>query len=125
MEEAYSHELSADGWWPGTTVSDPLSYSYMYPEPAGFRQAAVRPDAAYLSEQWGEFVLPDEALTAAAEPDALVREFLESTYRAGGELADWDRDLEPVSYPSRRPLRRAWSTVSAAAEPSDSTGDLA
>lgn len=123
MEEAYSHELSAAGWWPGSTASGPLFYSYMYPEPAGFRQATVRPDLASFSEQLGEFVLPYEALPAAAEPDAMVREFLESTYRAGADLADWDRDLEPVTYPSRRPPRRAWSTLSAAAQPSDSSGE--
>ena len=65
--EAYSHEVSSAGFWPGSGAIDyPAFYSYAYPEPAGFRAARVRPDAAFFSEALGEFILPYDAVRTAA-----------------------------------------------------------
>ena len=69
--EAYSHEVSSAGFWPGGgAVDDPAFYSYAYPEPAGFAAAPVRPAAAFFHEQLGEFILPYDAVRTAAAPDA-------------------------------------------------------
>ena len=68
--EAYSHEVSSAGFWPGSGAVDyPAFYSYAYPEPAGFRTSKVRPDAAFFSEALGEFILPYDAVRTAADPD--------------------------------------------------------
>jgi hypothetical protein len=89
--EAYSHEVSSAGFWPGGgPLPYPLFYSYHYPEPDGYRGADVRQDAALFSEEMGEYVLPYEAVRTAEDPDEMVLDFLESTYRAGAEAADWD-----------------------------------
>jgi hypothetical protein len=91
--EAYSHEESSAGFWPGGGAIDyPAFYSYAYPEPAGFRSAPVRPDAAFFSEALGEFILPYDAVRTAAEPDQALLEFLQSTYEAAANAAKWDRD---------------------------------
>jgi hypothetical protein len=91
--EAYSHEVSSAGFWPGSGAIDyPAFYSYAYPEPAGFRTAPVRPDAAFFSEAVGEFVLPYDAVRTAAQPDQALLEFLQSTYEAAANCAKWDRD---------------------------------
>jgi hypothetical protein len=91
--EAYSHEVSSAGFWPGSGAIDyPAFYSYAYPEPAGFRTAPVRPDAAFFSEALGEFVLPYDAVRTAAQPDQALLEFLQSTYEAAANCAKWDRD---------------------------------
>jgi len=92
MEEAYSHELSSAGFWPGTGLGEAAFYSYMYPEPEGFREAAIAPDAAYYHADLGEFVLPYEAVRTANDPDATLRSFLQTTYEAGATLGNWDRD---------------------------------
>ena len=90
--EAYSHEVSSAGFWPGSGAIDyPAFYSYAYPEPAGFRTTAVRPDAAFFSEALGEFILPYDAVRAAAQPDQALLEFLQSTYEAAANAAKWDR----------------------------------
>ena len=90
--EAYSHEVSSAGFWPGTAPIDyPAFYSYAYPAPAGFAEARVRPDAAFYSRDFGEFVLPYEAVRTAPSPDDMLLEFLQSTYEAAAELARWDR----------------------------------
>ena len=90
--EAYSHEVSSAGFWPGSGAIDyPAFYSYAYPEPAGFRTAAVRPDAAFFSEALGEFILPYGAVRTAAQPDQALLEFLQSTYEAAANAAKWDR----------------------------------
>ncbi|PEN05745.1 hypothetical protein CRI93_11610 [Longimonas halophila] len=91
MEEAYSHELSSAGFWPGAGVGEAAFYTYMYPEPDGFRDADVTPEAAYYHSDLGEFVLPYEAVRTAANPDATLRGFLQSTYEAGATLGDWNR----------------------------------
>ena len=91
--EAYSHEESSAGFWPGGGAIDyPAFYSYAYPEPAGFRATPVRPDAAFFSEALGEFILPYDAVRTAAEPDQALLEFLQSTYEAAANNAKWDRD---------------------------------
>jgi len=91
--EAYSHEESSAGFWPGSGAIDyPAFYSYAYPEPAGFRITPVRPDAAFFSESLGEFILPYDAVRTAAQPDQALLEFLQSTYEAAANAAKWDRD---------------------------------
>jgi hypothetical protein len=91
--EAYSHEVSSAGFWPGSGAIDyPAFYSYAYPEPAGFRTAPLRPDAAFFSDTLGEFILPYDAVRTAVQPDQALLEFLQSTYEAAANAAKWDRD---------------------------------
>ena len=91
--EAYSHEVSSAGFWPGSGAVDyPAFYSYAYPEPPGFRAAKLRPDAAFFSEAVGEFILPYDAVRAAADPDQALLDFLQSSYEAAAISAKWDRD---------------------------------
>jgi hypothetical protein len=93
--EAYSHEVSSCGFWPGAPGIAPLFYAYAYPEPAGFKEATVRPAAAGFDPNLGEFVLPYDAVRAALDPDAALLEFFQSTYVAAADLAGWPRsDLE-------------------------------
>ena len=90
MLEAYSHEVSSAGYWPGAT-SEGAFYSYAYPEPAGYSDVAVRPvDAAY-DQSLGEFVLPYEAVRTAPDPRRMLLEFLDSTYAAAADRGGWDR----------------------------------
>jgi Family of unknown function (DUF5996) len=90
--EAYSHEVSSAGFWPGSGAIDyPAFYSYAYPEPAGFRVTKIRPDAAFFSEALGEFALPYDAVRTAASPEQMLLEFLHSTYEAAANAAKWDR----------------------------------
>jgi Family of unknown function (DUF5996) len=92
--EAYSHEVSSAGFWPGSGAIDyPAFYSYAYPEPAGFRATPVRPDAAFFSEALGEFILPYDAVRTAAQPDQALLEFLQTTYEAAANAAKWDREV--------------------------------
>lgn len=90
--EAYSHEVSSAGFWPGGgVVSYPAFYSYAYPEPPGFAAAAVAPSAAFYSNDLREYILPYDAVREAAAPDAVLLEFLQSTYAAAAEAGKWDR----------------------------------
>jgi hypothetical protein len=90
--EAYSHECISAGWWPGGgALDEPAFYAYAYPEPVGLPEAKVRPVAAYYHAQMREFILPYDAVRTAADPDATLLEFLESTYDAAADLARWDR----------------------------------
>ncbi len=90
--EAYSHEVSSAGFWAGGGGLDhPAFYCYAYPEPEGFRDAKVEPDAAYYHETMQEFVLPYDAVRTAADPDATLLAFLQSTYGAVADAAQWDR----------------------------------
>ena len=92
MREAYSHEVSSAGFWPGGNGSDfPAFYSYTYPVPAGFREFAVQPPGASFSETLGEFLLPYETVRTAADPEAALLAFLQSTYDAAAVTARWDR----------------------------------
>jgi hypothetical protein len=91
--EAYSHEESSAGFWPGSGAIDyPAFYSYAYPEPPGYRATKVRPDAAFFSEALGEFILPYDAMRTAADPDGALLEFLQDTYEAAANCAKWDRE---------------------------------
>lgn len=89
--EAYSHEVSSAGFWPGGGVNYPAFYSYAWPAPEGFAEAQVAPDAAFYSAELGEFVLPYDAVRQADDPDAALMAFLESTYDAAARLGSWDR----------------------------------
>ena len=90
--EAYSHEVSSAGFWPGGPgAEEAIFYSYAYPEPPGFRATAVSPPAARFDAALGEFVLPYEAVRTAPEPDAALLAFLSSTYAAAADAAGWDR----------------------------------
>jgi Family of unknown function (DUF5996) len=91
--EAYSHEVSSAGFWPGGGAIDyPAFYSYAYPEPAGYRTTKVRPAAAFFSEALGEFILPYDAVRTEGDPDQALLEFLQSTYEAAANAAKWDRE---------------------------------
>jgi hypothetical protein len=92
QEEAYSHEVSSAGWWPGTDVIPPSFYAYMYPEPAGFSAATIEPSSGVYERVLGEFILPYRDVVETDDPDATVLAFLESTYAAGATLAGWDRE---------------------------------
>ncbi|MDM4761743.1 DUF5996 family protein [Galbitalea sp. SE-J8] len=92
MVEGYSDEISSAGFWPGGGT-DGAFYSYAYPSPPGYADAAV-PDAAFFSEEWGEFLLPVERVRAAPDPDGLVADFLHATHRAASSLGSWPA-LEP------------------------------
>jgi hypothetical protein len=90
--EAYSHEVSSAGFWPGGDAYPQAAfYSYAYPEPPGFRAAPV-PEGAGFDETLGEFVLPYAAVRAAPDPDKLLLDFLSATYVAAADNAGWDRD---------------------------------
>jgi Family of unknown function (DUF5996) len=92
--EAYSHEVSSAGFWPGTVggpVDYPAFYSYAYPSPAGFAQARVVPAAAIFHQGLGEFLLPYDAVRSAPSPDEMLLEFLQTSYDAAADLGDWDR----------------------------------
>ena len=91
--EAYSHEVSSAGFWPGSGAIDyPAFYAYAYPEPADFRSASVKPDAAFFSEAAGEYILPYDAVRTADDPDRALLAFLQSTYEAAANAAKWDRE---------------------------------
>jgi uncharacterized protein DUF5996 len=90
--EAYCEEVSSAGFWPGGAgMEQPVFYSYAYPAPPGFGEAAVRPAAAFFSRDMGEFVLPYDAVRRAPSPDAMLLAFLQSTYEAAATLGHWDR----------------------------------
>ncbi len=99
--EAYSHEVSSCGFWSGGgPVPYPVFYAYAYPEPAGFSAASIAPSAAFYSDDLHEFILPYDAVREAASPDSTLLEFLQSTYEAAANLANWDREaLERVEDP--------------------------
>ena len=93
MREAYSHECTSAGWWPGGGgMREPSFYAYAYPEPAALGDAAILPRAAYYHRDLREFILPYEAVRTAADPDEALLSFLQSTYAAAADLAGWDRD---------------------------------
>ena len=89
--EAYSHEVSSCGFWPGAPGVAPLFYAYAYPEPPGFADVQVRPTAARWELALGEFVLPYDEMRQAADPDAALLDFFQSTYAAAADLGDWPR----------------------------------
>jgi hypothetical protein len=91
MHEAYSHEVSSAGYWPGPD-GEGVFYSYAYPEPDGFRQRTVAPNEAHFDETLGEFVLAYEVVRTAPDPDAVLLDFLRSTYAAAADTARWNRN---------------------------------
>jgi Family of unknown function (DUF5996) len=90
MHEAYSHELSSCGFWPGAS-GEGVFYAYAYPEPEGFAETPAGVDAAYYDRALGEFILPYAALRGADDPDAVLLRFLQSTYEAAATKGNWDR----------------------------------
>jgi len=92
-QEAYSHEVSSAGFWPGGggPIDYAAFYSYAYPVPAGFASAPVRPAQAFFSKELGEFILPYDAVRTAPEPKRALMEFLQSTYEAAADLGRWNR----------------------------------
>ncbi len=92
VREAYSHEVSSAGFWPGGgAIEYAAFYAYAYPAPPRFSSAAVRPDGAFFSEALQEFILPYERVRTAADPDEALMEFLQSTYAAAADCGAWDR----------------------------------
>ena len=97
--EAYSHEVASGGFWAGgATAPQPFFYSYIYPEPDGYRTAKVA--HGRYDESFGEFVLPYAKVRSASDPELVLREFLRTAYEAAANLADWERaalEREPVA----------------------------
>ncbi len=98
MVEGYSHELSSCGFWPGGGEEGAF-YAYAYPEPDGFKEHAVVPAEAFYAADFGQYLLPYEAVRTADDPDATLLSFLQSTYEAAAVHGGWDRaalEYEPV-----------------------------
>ena len=90
--EAYSHEVSSAGFWPGGGPIDyPAFYSYAYPEPPGYRGVSPGPNGGFFDDRMGEFILPYEVVRTAEDPDAVLLEFLQATYEAAADRGAWDR----------------------------------
>jgi hypothetical protein len=91
--EAYSHEVSSCGWWPGGGAFEaPAFYAYAAPQPAGFKDAKVEPAEAFYSDAFSEFVLPYDAVRASADPEDALLRFCQSTYVAAADAGSWDRE---------------------------------
>ena len=103
--EAYSHEVSSAGFWPGGgTIDFPAFYSYAYPAPQGFANAQVAPGEAYYDETLGEYLLPYDVVRRSSDPEATLMDFLDTTYRAAADLGGWNREvLECAPGEPRRP----------------------
>lgn len=101
--EAYSHEVSSAGFWPGAGINFPAFYSYAYPTPPGFADARPDPEGAYYDNTLGEFLLPYDVVRLSKAPESTLLAFLESTYGAAADLGGWDRKaLEcPLGEPRR------------------------
>jgi hypothetical protein len=90
--EAYSHEVSSAGFWPGNAMlPHPAYYAYAYPEPDGFRSTPVEPEGAVYNTELGEFLLPYDVVRTAPDPGQALLSFLDSTYRAAADAGHWDR----------------------------------
>jgi hypothetical protein len=89
--DAYSHEVSSCGFWPGAPGIEPLFYSYAYPEPPGYPESPIAPTQAFFDSKLGEFILPYEDVRQSADPDSALLQFLQSTYEAAANCARWDR----------------------------------
>ena len=101
--EAYSHEVSSAGFWPGSDAFPQAAfYSYAYPEPPGFRDHAV-PAGSRVEPALGEFIRPYDVVREAADPDTLLLDFLTATYAAAADAGHWDRaSLDcPLGVPAR------------------------
>jgi len=93
MQEAYSHEVSSAGFWPGGgEIKGPAFYSYATPAPAGFKSATALPKSAFYHQGLGEFLLMYDEIRNTPSPESALMDFLQSTYEAGADLGHWDRD---------------------------------
>lgn len=90
--EAYSHEVISHGFWPGGNGFQAAFYAYAAPEPDGFGEAKVKPEAAFYSKDVNEFFLPYEVVRQSSSPEDALMDFCQSTYEAGANLAKWDRE---------------------------------
>ena len=107
VREAYSHEVSSAGFWPGGGDIDYAAfYSYAYPEPAEFSNARVLPSQAFYHATLREFLLPYDAVRTAVSPDEALLSFLQSTYEAAAEQAKWDRSALECAFGVARVPRR-------------------
>jgi hypothetical protein len=95
--DAYSHEVSSCGFWPGAPGIEPLFYSYAYPEPPGYAESSIAPNQAFFDSKLGEFTLPYEDVRRSADPDSVLLQFLQSTYEAAANCARWDRGALEVT----------------------------
>ncbi|MEO0491271.1 MAG: DUF5996 family protein, partial [Cyanobacteria bacterium J06659_2] len=86
-----SQEVSSAGFWPGAGLGYPAYYSYAYPTPDGFKDAPVTPEAAFFHGQMGEFILPYDTVRGAEQPDQVLLAFLQSTYEAAANAANWNQ----------------------------------
>lgn len=92
MQEAYSHEVSSCGFWPGSAgFPHPVFYAYCYPSPADFKTQKTEPAEAFYSEEMGEFMLKYEDVCQAEDPESYLLSFLQSTYEAAANTGNWDR----------------------------------
>ena len=92
MVDAYSHELSSCGFWPGGgPIDEPAFYAYAYPEPKGFKDFPIHPEGAFYQKEMSEFILPYDLVRTAKSPDDFLLSFLQSTYEAAAINAKWDR----------------------------------
>lgn len=88
---AYDHEVISHGFWTGNGFGEPAFYAYTTPEPDGFKEAKVKPDAAFYSKEMSEFLLKYEDVRTSENPDQAILDFLQTTYEAGANLAEWNR----------------------------------
>jgi hypothetical protein len=107
-QEAYSHEVSSCGFWPGGgPIAYPAYYSYAYPEPEGFAQAPIKPAPAFYSTDLREFILLYDEVRNAESPEDTLLDFLQASYDAAADLVNWDRALlEGLKYQHSYPQRR-------------------
>jgi len=95
MQEAYSHEVSSCGFWPGSDAfPTPVFYSYCYPVPTDFGKHPVKPEEAFFSEEMGEFFLPYQVVQQSENPEEMLLKFLRTTYLAAAVAGKWDPTLE-------------------------------
>jgi hypothetical protein len=91
VRDAYSHEVSSCGFWPGAPGTEPFFYSYAYPEPPGYAETSISPAQGGFNKNFGEFILSYEDVRTSADPDATLLQFLQSTYEAAANCGQWDR----------------------------------
>lgn len=100
MQEAYSHEVSSAGFWPGSAQApQPVFYAYCYPTPAAFGTQPVEPPEAFYSQEMGEFFLPYDVVRQSPDPDATLMRFLQTTYDAAANTGNWDRKALEFEWP--------------------------
>lgn len=101
--EAYSHEVTSVGWWPGSgDVKDAMFYAYAAPEPTGFREARIKPEKAYYDTKLSVFLLSYEEVRRSPDPKASILEFARSVYDASATLGNWDRAALERNPPSAK-----------------------